>query len=772
MNRRVKIAVIIACCVLWALVTISVPYIMLKFSLSDDRLYALSDSYVKSLLGENATIKNAHLDLLPLPSIIISGLRTKDPEGELTAQFLKVKIDIPYLLIGRIRSENILIYGAKILITHEQSSGKIVIAGINTKETSRPLPERTLLEFRNSKVKVERIVNGNILLDGVCGSVELKEGKKNNIINMNIKWRAMSYIPSEEASSPLIPFSGSLAISTTYSKDKNRVEITGCNLNIPQNTITIKGGATRGEDGWQVSLHHTLNAGEVDGINSILSPQKYGILNRIGVSGILDAVIKTSFTLNDKGGMNNITIDGKASLVNGSIRALSVSGHKGSIEDLSMRVEIKPEMISVNDIKAAMDGRTLSGSCRVKPGGEPEYELNIDGWVDMGVVSALMKAPEEWACEGIARVMGKVEGDIESEFLPSIDAKLDHLSGSFSLPPLKERIKVNDATLIATGRTIELIDSTAKLGGGDIKAGGTLKGFIEPTITFNLNIEKLDLDRMGRKSRETKKDTDYNLTLIGKVNVGFFKSKGFVSEDLSMNIMFKNSKLSITDMHMRSYGGYIDGNMIIEIPDGDYSVVLYGSGVDIGRYLDSATEYRGIISGGKTDFTVKFRGRGTTRGEVKKTISGVGSIKSSGFSVSDLTVLNGFAEWSGLDFINRVKVDKLVGEFSMGGRELKVIRCEVAGEGIDRANLYGTIAFNGDIEMLCQLRLTKEYAEKYKGRAIALFPDAYGRGNIAFICYGTTKKPRFRLNYEQMRSLAEGLIPPLTDEVIERYRLY
>ena len=773
MKQPIRISIFILIIIIFSSIIFITPYISLKISFSDERVHQILIAYIKSTINKSSVISSAHIDLFPTPSFVIENLRADpDIKGALSAGEIVIKPSIHNLLLFRLKIKEIVIKKAQIKITYDES-GNMIIVGVSRKEKSSILPEKVKIKLENSNFEIDGIIRGNITLEDINGDIEMKKNGTNYLITSGMKWNLLSYSPSDNKESPIIPFKGGLIINAVYNRKGRNIELSKSSFIIGNSSIEIDGSGTKKESGWMVSIKHKIEDGDIQDFINILSPKRFAVFNKTTLTGKIDALIKTNFSLEKEGGLNNFTIDGSLSLTDGAIKTLSISGHKGSINKLSFKAEISDKVIKISDIKGLSDNRFLTGSGDVIFTEEPTYRLNLDGQIDLGLVSSLMKAPKEWQCEGTGDANVLIEGDLFGDVLPSIEGRLDNITGSFTLPSINERITINSASLILKRREAELILASGTLGGAKIDASGKLRGFIEPTIDFALDIEALDLDKIMRVGvPQTHLKCGYKFTLKGSIDIGRFKAKGFTCEDLSMNVLFSKNTIKISDMSMRAYNGTIGGRIEIVVPEGNYSVSLNGKGVDIGTYLANTTEYKDVITGGASDFSVSFSGKGTTKGEVKQYISGSGSIKSSGIKAENLTVLDSVSEWSGLVFLRSVEVRKLDGNFTIGDGKIKVNRCEIEGTSIDMVRLYGTVAFTGDIEMVCQLRLTKECTEKYKGRTIALFPDGEGKGNIAFICYGTTKKPKFRLDYDQMRKLAEGSIPPLTDEVLERYRIY
>ncbi|MGQ9706989.1 MAG: hypothetical protein ACUVWP_08365 [bacterium] len=773
MRKPQRIIIIIISSTLCIFFLLLYPFISIKILFRDEQVYRVIDSYSKSTLGKNTVIERAHLDLFPSPSIVIDNLKTDEQNTKsFSSDEILVKLNITDLLLFRLKIREILLKGAQITTTYNET-GDISIIGINRKGEALQIPDKLKVKLENSRFELDGIINGDMIIEGLSGDLELRKKHERYTLESNLLWTSLSYLSSNDEESPIIPFKGSLNIMCEYNKQGSNIKITRSSLIIGESVIDINGRIERKDTEWAVSLSQIIDSGFIEDIINILSPKRFEIFKRIKTTGRIDTLLNCDFILERSGGISNFHIDGSLSLSGGNISTSSVSGQRGSISNLSFRLEINDRGIIGRDIKSSSNEGGFAGNCEITFGKEPTYILNIDGKIDLGLVSAFMNAPKEWQCEGKADARVLIEGELYSDVLPSTEGRLDNIKGSFSLPPINERIVVASGTLLLKRREVELINAEGMLNNERIYASGKLKGFIEPTIDFRIDMESLDLDRLARKGLiETQSKGDYKFTMKGSMNITKFKAKGFTCENLSMNILFSKNTIRISNMNMTSYSGTMSGSVEISVPDGTYNVNLSGKGVDIGTYLKNTTEYKTVISGGVSDFYINFNGKGTTKGEVKRTIIGSGRITSRAVSVSNLTVLDGFSDWSGLGFLRTVNIKRLHGEWAMEDGKVKVKRCEIEGTGIDNARLFGTVAFNGDLEMICQLRLTKEYTEKYKGSSIALFPDSDGRSNIAFICYGTTKKPKFHLDYEQMRKLAEGSIPPLTDEVLEKYKIY
>ncbi|WP_020167281.1 MULTISPECIES: AsmA family protein [Methylotenera] len=228
-----------------------------------------------------------------------------------------------------------------------------------------------------------------------------------------------------------------------------------------------------------------------------------------------------------------------------------------------------------------------------------------DGNLKANMVLADMKgSPKALQSSGITGDLSMVQGKrtVTGTFSSPFSGNIDNLI--FDIPKLVGKLDVKDPSLpngsmsgsfnLGAHADIkkELVNSQFDLNIAETKLAGDIDvaSFKTPNIKFNLNADKLDLNKLLPKSNETKastptkssnKPTDLsalkNLLLDGKLNIGSIIYEKYRVSGLNVAIKADGEKLSLSGLNVKVDNSQIKGSLAIS----QFAKPLYTFNLDI-----------------------------------------------------------------------------------------------------------------------------------------------------------------------------------------------
>ncbi len=174
-------------------------------------------------------------------------------------------------------------------------------------------------------------------------------------------------------------------------------------------------------------------------------------------------------------------------------------------------------------------------------------------------IVARLNGPAQFAVEPQILRLSKLRGElaIDDPALPQKAVKLP-LSGSFALDAKKQTVDLKLETKA---------DDTA------LKAAVDVAGFAQPRVRFDVDADKIDLDRYlppedksaaaaaPAKAEPQKIDLDAlrGLNVSGNVRIGQLQARGFKASNVRVGLKAASGRADVTPLAAQLYGGSLDG---------------------------------------------------------------------------------------------------------------------------------------------------------------------------------------------------------------------
>jgi len=259
----------------------------------------------------------------------------------------------------------------------------------------------------------------------------------------------------------------------------------------------------------------------------------------------------------DLSALNNLTLDGKLS-------AGSIIYDKYHISGLNVLIKANGDKLNLTGLNLKVDDSQIKGSLGISHFAKPLYTFDIDiDQVDLDRYASNSKAPAE---------NKSAEKPLDLSALKALNA-----DGSLRISTMKYgKTKASNVRidLKADGQKLSLNPFAAKVDDSQVNASLGITRFADPIYSFDVNIDKLDVDKYITKSEQkTAKDTgDTNIDLsalkklnaAGEAKIGWLKLANIKTENVKVGLKADNGVATISPFAANLYQGSMDGMLKVD----------------------------------------------------------------------------------------------------------------------------------------------------------------------------------------------------------------
>ena len=254
----------------------------------------------------------------------------------------------------------------------------------------------------------------------------------------------------------------------------------------------------------------------------------------------------------------------------------------------------------------------------------------------------------------IAKVQGRVT-DAATSLAYDLDVQVEpfsprELATAFGKPlPLTpvdpnvlKRLSLQ-SSLQGSAQTLKVKDGVLELDDSKLSFSADIKEFSKPNVTFDLNLNQIDLDRYlpaseskpsesgGAATQPAKKKTDYTplrkLVLDGRVHIGKLKAKNARVQDVDLKISSRNGVLNLDPFNMKLYEGTVKSKATLDVRRNTPAtkVTLQMDGVEV-RPLLKDLQDKDFLEG-NTRAQLALAMKGDSPEKIKQTLNGKGEFQ-------------------------------------------------------------------------------------------------------------------------------------------------
>jgi len=369
-----------------------------------------------------------------------------------------------------------------------------------------------------------------------------------------------------------------------------------------------------------------------------------------------------------------------------------------------------------------------------------------------------------------------------SEFTLELDRAKLYATGTVSNPGpnavLNLKLNSDPIPLDSWDKIFPSLGSIARLA-GDLSISGKMKGKYGKDLmaTVDFKSSNFELDRGPALLEAGKADTPAEETAGIKAGQAFkpikpspvsFNGKVFISKgrfekvdysNLAAVMTFKGTKFNLDRMGFSAFGGNLAGSAWADL---GVAPLAYGSTmkmnkVQINDAVSAFTKLGGMIYG-KATSDVKISGRGTVFEEVKKSLSGGGTMDVGEGRLTNTNLLKGAGVAASLLQLgsgkDETQFDAVKAAFTIKDERVKVSSAVISTADWE-LTASGYIGLDRSLNMKSRMALSGKLASVIPQNKRDLFPiDNLGRLQIPMKIGGTVTSPRFALDTAVMAEAA------------------
>lgn len=305
-----------------------------------------------------------------------------------------------------------------------------------------------------------------------------------------------------------------------------------------------------------------------------------------------------------------------------------------------------------------------------------------------------------------------------------------------------------------------------------------------PPLVFNLYSEELDVDRLlqslanlsqpeGDESPQPEAapqpkavataGVPPELNVHGEILLNKVNIKGLVVEDFKVQYGLKEAQLSVTDLHARTLGGEIRGELaanLKEVPT--YEGKFAGHDFQLGAIQKTYMSYSPASMTGSVGGAISFKGQGTDPEVVKKRLSATGEYTLQDGMISGSDVSRGLAAVLNMKELRDLPIKKMGGRFEID--KGKVRFNAATDSAYFKAKSVGTIGLNGVLNVPVTMSLSPRLSLQLDRRleAAQYMEKVNGRTQVHFMIDGSMTKPKVKLDVAKTARQA-------TDQAIDKF---
>jgi hypothetical protein len=750
-----------------------------------ERLEARLLPKIAGMVNGEVTYTGIHLSLFPRQEVVIEGLvlSPSDQSSSATADELQLGLRLFPLIVGDLSVSRITLVNAELPLYRDQ--GALSLAHCFPREQSlTKMSYKGKLELVDSRVRLEDKSRWSFTWEGADFSGDFNLNPDNDSsFKAELSWEHLVISNSKSMEpSPFAGFAGSMQVLGKYRHDQGKIEFPAIKLNLEGAELSARGEIDDlGTDVVTCSFQFSGEETAVEGISKLFNPRRYGVLDRVKLTGKADVDLIISAEIPGGKGFKNIALIGTMDLYECRLESLPDSGGIGSAESLQGKMVFEEGHVSLSNFYCSTVGGECVGSLDLYLKGEPRLVGKFRGDFDAGLLSALAGGKPGWQVSGSAKGEIDLDGGVRGITDFAYTGYLQDIQGQFYLSPFLAPCIVKSGRLEMMGYELRLIDGSLTLGESPITVNGTLKGFEYPRINYAVYSPSLDLEAVLKESQgggETPSSSteapipeEGKVTLEGQYTIDKLTLWKIPVERFNATTTYNSGVLQLNSFECIAYGGAMRGKASIQLKERAYTFQLESNYVEIAKWFKENTEkYKEVVSGGRLSVDMLFTARGTNADEVKKSITGEGDFKFERGTVANLHILDSLAEWSGVAVLSGFFIDKLESAFDIGEGRINIREATLSGPDIYQSAINGYLGFDGQVAFSVALRLSPEATNQYYSSAISMAKDSQGRGGMAFLISGTLEEPRFKLDAEATARLATESVGEVSEKGLARFQ--
>lgn len=339
---------------------------------------------------------------------------------------------------------------------------------------------------------------------------------------------------------------------------------------------------------------------------------------------------------------------------------------KGAGTPLTVDVSgrLKKDALQVDNLKFVLSKLIVTGAADVRNFAEPL----IDGKIALAPTSLDALAPilpplKPYALQGSlalkdARFKGKID---ELKNLKGVSGSLTIQDGRAASTELGKNIEKIQASVDVANNTIQVKNTSFKIGDSDMNITATIRNPTKPTITFDLTSSYLDVDALLPPPSQEKKGTGPKpqptgeaaekskapeLRAVGKVAIKKCKYNKLVIENVTADLVYGDAVATLKNLGFDTFDGNITTSTTVDLTDmaaPQWSAALSTRDINTNATLSQFTTLQNVIYG-TFNSNLSLEGKGSDWASISKNLSASGSSDLLNGKLANINVLDAIGQ--------------------------------------------------------------------------------------------------------------------------------
>ncbi|HTM58081.1 MAG TPA: AsmA-like C-terminal region-containing protein [Candidatus Udaeobacter sp.] len=437
------------------------------------------------------------------------------------------------------------------------------------------------------------------------------------------------------------------------------------------------------------------------------------------------------------------------------------------IRALSFDAHLAPDSIGVAPLSARVADQLLRGTFSVMRFSDPHVRFRLAGAVDLGAIAPLV-APPGTDVSGIARLDVAGSGPIAHQGAMSVTGRADLAGVRIADPKLPKPIDHISGAIALSGTRASVTRLTGTAGQSSFTLDATVdrpmammakSGTEEPAaVSFTMASPMLDLAELlpptpGPMVMPNARGT-------GRVSIAHLKRGKLDAKQVSADVSFDRTTMTVPRFSMASMGGNVTGNASFDLRDASspgFSVDAKVDSVSADEMLSTWTPAHGLLKGSMST-TLKLSSAGTTPSQVRRTLTAIGLAVMGNGELGPAPVLTEIAKVTGIPSFEKLSFREVKMPFEVRNGQIAMKEVDIHSSGSDW-KAAGLLGFDGSLDYRVSTLVPADQVARLGARAAlaaGALADRDGRVHIGFRVTGNAKNPRVGIDAQTLKEDLAG----------------
>ncbi len=374
-----------------------------------------------------------------------------------------------------------------------------------------------------------------------------------------------------------------------------------------------------------------------------------------------------------------VNLDAGQILVDGV--ALSASGKRGD-----EGFDIKVDAPKLNVSKESASGEAITGTVKLTGKEQVDAKFNLSGVKGSGKSLSISEIKldanvKEGERTIVALLSTALTANLEAKVFDLAKINADITITDPKIPQKTVKLPITGSARADLGKEMVSADISTKFDESSIQAKGGLTKFKNGAITFDVSIDKLNLDKYippkdpnAPKTSEPEKPIDLSalktLNASGNIKIGALQVNNVKANNVSLTIRAAGGKLDVSPMSAALYQGTLAGAVSVNANTNAFAIKQNLTGININPLMKDAIN-KDILEG-RGNVNLDLTTSGATPSALKKALNGSTAINLRDGAYKGINLAKSFREFKATASMNKDKVQDAKKEDKTDFTEMKI----------------------------------------------------------------------------------------------------